>query len=175
VFGNAVPEELTMKISAMIAAMLAGLLGAASAQSNISLGDVQGVLKTARTNINDMKAPSGQMVASAVGAAQATGVAWIAAVKKAYEDMSGNNAVDSLPPVPSAQLPTNARKQLAKDNKTWGPNYPSKAYKMVVSGETAFVIQNDNDGGSFVNIFDAQGTLIASGSQGESFNFSWTK
>jgi hypothetical protein len=165
-----------MKISAMIVAMLAGLLGTASAQSHILLGDVQGTLEAARTKANDMKAPSGQMVASAVGAAQASDGAWIEAVKKAYEDAAGNNAVGSLPQVPSAQLPANARKQLDKDNKTFG--YPSKAYKMVVNGEPAFVIQNDNDGGSFVTIFDshAQGTLIASGSLGEGeLNVSWTK
>jgi len=44
---------------------------------------------------------------------------------------------------------------------------------MIVLGKTAYVIQNENDGGMFVNIFDGNGAYVAGGGAGESSEFSW--
>lgn len=101
---------------------------------------------------------------------------WVRAVKGAYEKLNeGNDGVHGLPGVEAWELPAGARKQLENDNKAWGPDYPSTAHAMKVQGKTVYIIQNENDGGMFVNIFDENGKKIAGGSCGESGTFGWSK
>jgi len=103
------------------------------------------------------------------------------AVKKKYEALSGyndlnngENTIDKLPIAKVSELPAAAQKQLKKDNAQWGPDYLSVPYKMPVQGKTVYVIQNENDGGMFVTIFDANGALVAEGACSESGEFGWS-
>jgi len=105
----------------------------------------------------------------------ASSQAWIKAVKKEYERLTENGlgGIAELPGAKMSELPDAAKKQLKQDNHNYGPDYPSSAYKMEVQGKTVFIIQNENDGGMFVNIFDENGKNIAGGSAGESTPFYW--
>ena len=142
--------------------------------------------------ISQLSAAKGALTAQANGIAQwerlrekASGGAvssretagdWVAAVKEAYEKTDYGSG--GVPQVPTAQLPENARKQLEQDDKEWGPEYPSKAYKLMVQDRPAFVIENNNDStasGGFVHIFDAQGRMIASGRVIDGTGFTWDK
>lgn len=100
--------------------------------------------------------------------------AWTAAVKKEYERLTedGLGAIAELPGAKVSELPDAAKKQLKKDKADY-PDSPSAAYKMKVQGKLAFVIQNENEGGMFVNIFDESGRKVASGGCFESGSFAW--
>ena len=90
---------------------------------------------------------------------------WIMAVKKAYL----STPIGCLPPAAQEELPAAALEQLHWD----AAAYPSKAYKLTVDGLTAFVIENDNYDALYVNIFDANGKLIAYGGFDENYDFYW--
>jgi len=90
---------------------------------------------------------------------------WIKAVKKEYLSCSQGN----LPPAEIAELPAAALQQLQWD----GATYPSKAYKVLVQGRPAFVIENDNLDALYVNIFDENGVHIAYGGFDENYEFYW--
>lgn len=90
---------------------------------------------------------------------------WIKAVKKAYLACPQGN----LPPAEAAELPAAAQQQLQWD----GATYPSKAYKLVVDGRAAYVIENDNLDALYVNIFDEDGAHIAYGGFDENYDFYW--
>jgi len=92
---------------------------------------------------------------------------WITAVKKAYVSCPQGG----LPPAAEGELPAAALRQLQWDlNAT---SHPSKAYKATVEGRAAFVIENDNSYGLFVNIFDRDGVHIAYGGFDENYDFCW--
>lgn len=90
---------------------------------------------------------------------------WIRAVKKAYLSCPQGN----LPPAELAELPAAALQQLQWD----ATAYPSKAYKILVDGRPAFVIENDNLDALYVNIFDGNGAHIAYGGFDENYDFCW--
>ncbi|MBF0501578.1 MAG: hypothetical protein HQM09_15675 [Candidatus Riflebacteria bacterium] len=94
---------------------------------------------------------------------------WLAKVKKYYED----NGEEGLISIKRAELPAKAQKAWDKYNKTWGPDYPPDPYKYTIDGQTAFFIQDNNDGGMFVDVVDDKGTVLCSGSCSESGEFSW--
>jgi hypothetical protein len=100
--------------------------------------------------------------------------AFVSAVKKEYESLMAEGMTESLFEAKISELPAAAQKQLKKDNAQWGPDYLSVAYKMPVHGQTVYVIKNENDGGMFVTIFNANGALVAEGSCSESGDFKWS-
>jgi hypothetical protein len=77
------------------------------------------------------------------------------------------------PTVAFDKLPAAAQEQLKEDNAKWGPAFFSVARKLVVEGTAFFIIQNNNDSGISVNIFDAGGKNIAHGSQSAGGEFAW--
>ncbi|OGS13502.1 MAG: hypothetical protein A2234_10360 [Elusimicrobia bacterium RIFOXYA2_FULL_58_8] len=97
--------------------------------------------------------------------ASAAPAAWILAVKKAYLSCPQG----ALPPAMAAELPLAAAQQMQWDSST----YPSKAYKIVLDGRAAFVIENDNFDALYVNIFDEAGAHIAYGGFDENYDFYW--
>jgi hypothetical protein len=99
--------------------------------------------------------------------------AFTKAAEKTYEKIRWeDNNIGSLPVAKPSELPQAAKKQL-QDDKRANPDYPSNPYKMTVQGKMVYAIENDNDGGMFVNIYDADGVFIAYGSCSESGEFSW--
>ena len=68
-----------------------------------------------------------------------------------------------------SELPAAALQQMHED----AAIYPSKAFKIVYEGRTAYVIENDNSYGLFVNIFDETGRHIAYGGYDENYDFYW--
>lgn len=97
--------------------------------------------------------------------ADAPSAEWIAAVKKAYLA----SPQGGLPPAAAAELPAAAAQQLQWDAAT----YPSKAYKLMVGGRAAFVIENDNPDALYVNIFAPDGVHVAYGGFDENYDFYW--
>ncbi|HAH31493.1 MAG TPA: hypothetical protein DCL44_04160 [Elusimicrobia bacterium] len=92
---------------------------------------------------------------------------WIKAVKEAYF----STPQGCLPPAEENELPAAAIQQIQWD---WNATaYPSKAYKMMVENRPAFVIENDNSYGLFVNIFDENGVNVAYGGFDENYDFYW--
>ena len=149
-------------LTAVIFAGMAGGVYAAdfSVLQNSKASDIK--IRAEKMDIS-VPAPAAETVKAPVTAAFKN------AVKKAYEA----NDVSTLPVAKVSELPPAAKKQLEQDNHTWGPDYPSTPYKMTVQGKTVYIIQNENDGGMFVNIFAADGSYIDGGSCGESGTFSW--
>ena len=52
---------------------------------------------------------------------------------------------------------------------------PPSAYTWVLDGQTTILVEALTDGGDYEDFFDASGALIASGSEGESEDFSWVE
>ena len=99
--------------------------------------------------------------------------AFTKAVEDAYNQIRWvDNNLGSLPVAKPSELPAAAKKQIQDDKKA-NPGYPSTPYKMTVQGRIVYVIENDNDGGMFVNIYDAGGAFIAYGYNSESSDFAW--
>lgn len=101
----------------------------------------------------------------AVPAARAQSAAWLAEVKRVYV----TTPIGGLPLAQLSELPAAALQQLREDAQV----YPSMAYKIVVDGQTAYVIENDNLDALYVNIFDAAGAHIAFGGFDENYDFWW--
>jgi len=104
---------------------------------------------------------------------------WIAEVKKAYAGYVENSELFTLPEAKKSELPAAALKQLKQDNAeqhSWSAPYSSTAYKLMVKGQLAFVIQNERDGHNMtVHIFNASGQLIAVGNADEATPLHWDK
>ena len=160
-------------LSAAIVFAAAGMAGAGELENSAVSADLNSVSLSQYKSI-DVPAPVMEKAATVSSAFKA-------AVKKEYETLSGyndlnngNNTIDTLPIAKVSELPPAAQKQLKKDNAQWGPDYLSVPYKMPVQGKTVYVIQNENDGGMFVTIFDANGALVAEGACSESGEFGWS-
>lgn len=100
-----------------------------------------------------------------VRAAEQPDAAWIMAVKRVYN----TTPIGNLPPAQLAELPAAALQQMREDAQV----YPSMAYKIVVDGRTAYVIENDNLDALYVNVFAADGKHIAFGGFDENYDFWW--
>ena len=154
----------------LITAVMLGMSGAAYAAD---FSDMQSL------KVSDIKAVTVEIPVPVMQKAAGVTSAFRDAVKKEYETIiglnNGTNTLDKLPVAKVSELPPGAQKQLAKDNHQWGPDYLSVPYKMPVQGQTVYVIQNENDGGMFVTIFDANGSKVAEGSCSESGDFHWSK
>jgi len=153
-------------ISAVIVLAAAGLACAGELENSAVSADLNLVSLSQFKSI-DVPAP-------VLEKAAAVPAAFKDAVKKEYERIDSENGISSLPVAKTSELPAAAKKQLAKDNHQWGPDYLSVPYKMPVQGKTVYVIQNENDGGMFVTIFDADGALVAEGACSESGEFGWS-
>ena len=90
-----------------------------------------------------------------------TDTAWIAKIQRYYEE----NAEQGLTTIKVSELPKAAQKSWNKYNKDWGPDYPPDAYKYAIDGKTAFFVQDNNDGGMFVDVFDAAGAANSAGTK----------
>lgn len=145
---------------------MAGLASAGGTDPMAASADLTGVNFAALRGIST---PVTAPVLEKAGPSQG----WVGAVKEEYIRLAEAVMLNTLPKAKKAELPAAAQEQLKKDLQQWGT--PSKAYKMEVQGQTAFVIQNDNEGGMAVTIFDESGTRVASASMGESGSFSWDK
>ena len=150
----------------LVFTMMTGL-ACAGEMENVSVSGALSPLNLSA--MKDMRIPTPE-VPTAVKTAVSP---WVKAVKTAYEKLLTNNEVETLPKATAAELPKAALKQQQKDNAQFAPDFPSVAYKLQVQGKTAFVIQNNNDGGMLVNIFDKNGEHIAYGGQSESEDFMW--
>jgi len=95
--------------------------------------------------------------------------AWVAKVKEYYEE----NGEDDLTPIKREDLPAKAKKAFDRFNKEWGPDYPPNAYTYLIDGKAAFFVQENTDGGWFVEVFDDAGHKLCSGSCSESGEFDW--
>jgi hypothetical protein len=160
-------------ISAVIVFAAAGMACAGELENSAVSADLNSVSLSQYKSI-DVPTPVMEKAA-------AVSAAFKNAVKKEYEKLSGYNdlnngnyTIDQLPIAKVSELPPAAQKQLKKDNAQWGPDYLSVPYKMPVQGKTVYVIQNENDGGMFVTIFDANGSLVAEGACSESGEFGWS-
>jgi hypothetical protein len=78
-----------------------------------------------------------------------------------------------LPAIPRSALPANAQKAFDELNEGWGPDFTPVTSKIAVDGQTAFLVQDFNDGGMSVDVFDAQGTRVAQGGAGEGEDLGW--
>lgn len=101
----------------------------------------------------------------AVLAAQRPDAAWLMAVKRVYN----TTPIGNLPPAQLSELPSAALQQMQEDAQV----YPSRAYKIIADGLTAYVIENDNLDALYVNIFDVNGAHIAFGGFDENYDFWW--
>lgn len=152
-----------MKRSAIFAAVMLAVSGLASAGSFEQLAGEAGP-----------KALEGITVpAPVIETRTAVMATFKDAVKKAYEANSVGAGIDALPVAKESELPKVALNKLKKYDHQYGPDYMTRAYKMMVQGKMTYVIQNDNDGGMLVDIFAADGATIAGGLCSESGDFRW--
>jgi hypothetical protein len=100
---------------------------------------------------------------------------WADQVKDFFVSELGQGELgNDLEAVDRKDLPKAAQKAFDQYNKDYGPDFPPTAYKIdEVGGKTAFAIVDQTDGGTYAELYDAKGKKIASGSGGESEDFSW--
>ncbi len=161
-----------MKIltGAMVLAVMTSLAGAGELE-NVQVSGALRALNLSAARSVSVPAPSQELYIKAKPGSVA---AWVTAVKKAYQESLDAGA--DLPGAALVELPAAARRQLQEDTARYWPDYPSVAYKLVVYGETAYVIDNHNDTYVLVTIFDAAGARIASGSLDErNGKFTWNR
>jgi hypothetical protein len=90
-------------------------------------------------------------------------------LKTTYE----NDANDPFVEINEGDLPAGAKKDWNKYNKDWGGDYPPVAYSWQLEGKTLYVVEEDTDGGMFIDFFDSSGKQITGGSASESGPFIW--
>lgn len=152
-----------MKILTALALLAACFAPAAAAGPLASL--------TAGTSLSDVNVPA-PAPALKVTAAPAQG--WVEAAKTAFEreiEAGGLTVFADL-----KELPPGARRQLEKE---WaalpeGPGNTSEAFKLLVNGRTAFVVQSYiHDDAMRAWIFNAAGVPVAYGEGGAEKDFEW--
>ena len=94
---------------------------------------------------------------------------FVSKLKSEYEA----NSNDAFTEINEDDLPASAKKDWAKLNKEWGPDYPPLAYSWDLEGQTIYAVENDNDGGMSIDFYDSTGKWIAGGGAGESSEFTW--
>lgn len=168
----------------MKTAVIANLLTVIVAASPAFAGETKNSALSAllgsagRQAVSEMVPPVPAPGAAAVNKAPAF-QAWVTEVKKVYRKYLESGDLFTLPEAKRSELPASALAQLKKDladQHSWSPPYVATAYKLVVKGQKAFVIQNEKDGHSMTaHIFDAVGRLIAIGHADEATPLYWEK
>ena len=153
-------------ITVLLIIVLAGLASAGDLERSAVSSQLVNIDFAALTPPPGISLPKSE---SAARAAEVPSPEWIIAVKRAYL----SSPQGCLPPVEEKELPAAALQQIQWDWDATG--YPSKAYKMIVEGRPAFVIENDNSYGLFVNIFDENGVNTAYGGVDENYDFYWLR
>lgn len=150
-----------MKIFAAIALLAAGSAPALAAGPLATLA--------AGTSLSDVNVPA---PAPALKVAPAQG--WTEAAKTAFEREIEAGGLTVFADI--KELPPGARRQLEKEWATLpeGPGNESEAYKLLVNGRTAFVVQSYiHDDAMRAWIFNAAGVLVAYGEGSVEKDFAW--
>lgn len=150
-----------MKIFAAIALLAAGSVPALAAGPLATL--------SAGASLSDVNVPA---PAPALKVTPARG--WAEAAKTAFEREIEAGGLTVFADI--KELPPGARRQLEKEWATLpeGPGNESEAYKLLVNGRTAFVVQSYlHDDAMRAWIFNAAGALVAYGEGSVEKDFAW--
>lgn len=99
--------------------------------------------------------------------------AWLKALKEQYEQDSSTSQDGEGTRIDESKLPAAAKRLWNEWNKEYGDDYAPSASLWEFQGKKVYVVEDDNDGGMMIAFFDEQGNELASGSAGESTEFTW--